>query len=1623
MARWGGWGAQGLWQVFDEKRPEYQSDREQLRQVLSDAEYTAARRTTINAHYTDPAIAGQVWRAVDRLGFAAGRVLEPGCGVGTFIGLAPGDAQAVGVELDPTTAAIAQALYPHAEIRAESFADTRLPADMFDLAIGNVPFADITLHDPRHNVSKHRMHNHFIIKSLGLTRPGGMVAVLTSQHTMDARNPSARREMNELADLVAAVRLPSGAHRRAAGTDVVTDLLILRRREPGQAPQDRSWEVATPVPMMGPAGAEEPVSLNTYWQTHPEHVLGQLSYSIGLYGQPGITVTSDITSVGVRLGAALDQAVDDALQRGLGFAPRTETQQVAAAAYAPAHGLADGQVIHIDGEFKVADEGQLTPLTVPKNRTAEVQSLLELRDQARALIAAESATVDDTAELDQTRAALAAAWTAYVDRYGAINRFTEARSSRTDPDTGEPAVSRRTHTAARLMKTDPWFPLVQALEVFDDTTQSASPAGILLERQIVPRKPVQGVENARDGLAVVLDTHGHVDIDEIARLLGADRDSAIAELGEAVFQVPGADEQWVTRAEYLSGNVRVKLDAAREAALAEPGVWDRHVHALQDVLPDDVLAGDITPKIGASWIPDSDHQTFLRELLRNDRVRVRRLGGAEWESEFGEWGIPATQEWGTERIPAGKLLALVASQKPIIVTDPQREGPPVVNPTETAAAVEKARQLEERFADWVWEDADRSVRLVERYNRLFNSIVLREYQAEGQALTLPGLVKTFVPRDHQRAAVARMLAEPSVGLFHEVGAGKTAEMVIGTMELKRLGLVTKPAVCVPNHMLEQFSREWLQLYPQARLLAASSADLTGDSRRRFVARVATNDWDAIILTRGAFHHLPLQPDNEAAFLDSQLEETRVAIENANRTGSSAALRRMEKKLARREEVIKAKRDMPRDPGVSFEETGIDYLVVDELHEYKNLDTVSSITEARIAGSQRAMDLYAKVGYLRATTNSNRVLTGATATPIANSVAEMHVMQRYLDPDGLAAAEVSDFDTWAATFGLITQNLELSVAGGSTFKPKTRLAKFTNVPELQTMFRRFADVKTAQDLDLPKPDLAARPDGVRAPRVILVPKTPAMSTYIANLAERAETASSQPGGMLVICTDGRKAALDLRLVNPAYGAASTKIEAAADELHKVWLETHDRTYTNPATGEPSPTPGALQIVFCDYGTPSDQWNVYDGLKDALIARGVPAERIRFVHDAKSDADKARLFEACRNGAVSIIIGSTSKMGVGTNIQRRAVHLMDLDAPWRPADVEQRHGRILRQGNQNAEVAITQVVTEGSFDTFMWQTLERKGRFIDQIMTGKSVGRETGDVGDSTMSYAEVKAISSGNPLLLTLAEAEQELQRLTRLERSHATSQRSLQAQLTRAAERIGYIDRTIPQLDAAQARTISTKGDAFAVTFGDGRTYTDRAAAATRLQQEIHAGGWVNPVVTIAGHRVHLDTERAGFGEYVDRWTIPDAPGVERAVRWSENEPRNALGTITRLENLADQIGPTRIRLLLDRAEAERTIESGTPLQGRPFKHTEDLTRARATYRDVQEQIQELANQPTAGEPSSITDVGCEPHMPTGLAQRLAARAASLGPAASVEQGRAAAGVALEPHPRSVSPSIDGPDL
>lgn len=1548
-----------------------------MRGLLSEDEYRAASRTVINAHYTEPAIAAEVWRALQGLGFEGGQVLEPGSGAGTFIGLAPEGASMTGVELDPVTAGISQALYPQATIRTESFADSRFAGGQFDATVGNVPFARTTLHDPTHNQGRHSMHNHFIIKSLALTRPGGVVAVISSAFTLDAQNPAARREIFDTADLLGAVRLPNGAHRRTAGTEALTDVLIFRRRLPEEEPGDRSWLESRPV---GAAAGNE-ARINTYFTQHPERVLGTIEVGQGMYSEATVTVRSeDLQAVPAQLREQLQDITTTAVAAGRGMGADRRTVEEQAAARVPQTPAAE-QVGHIsvapDGTFtQVNLDGAVEPLEVPRTQQAELRTLLGLRDGARAVLTLEAANVEDTEELATARAQLAADYAGYVERYGPINRFSERRTGRTD-EAGQDIMARTQPRVMALLRKDPYGPLVPALEHFDEGTQTATPAALLTERQVQPRKPVRGVDTPAEALAVTLDTTGEVDLDEIALLLGTDPDEARTALGDLVYDVPGEPGVLETRAEYLSGNIRSKLDAATEAAGQDPS-YQRNVAALQAVLPRPLGADEIEAKIGAVWISPEVHAEFLRELIRDPRAHVDRASGANWEVKASRHSFQARNDWGTDRMPAPDIFKALLEQRRVQVTDPDPDHPEsnrrILNPTETTAAQEKAQLIKDRFREWVWEDPERTVALTDEYNKRFNSLVLRDYSVEGERLTLPGLVRTFSPRPHQRAAVARMVSEPSVGLFHEVGAGKTAEMVMGAMELRRLGMTSKPAVVVPNHMLDQFSREWLQLYPQAQILAASSADLQGDKRREFVARAAANDWDAVIMTRTAFERIKLSPASEQAYLDRENERMRQELAAAGARAAelgqpSLTIKKMEARLQAREEKMKEMRARPVDPGITFEQTGIDYLIVDELHDFKNLDTPSNIADAAIDGSKRAGDLHAKVEYLRHQ-HGDRVITGATATPIANSVTEMYVMQRYLRPDLLEEAGITDFDTWAATFGEVVSEMEMSVAGGDKFKMKERFARFQNVPELLRMFHTFADVKTAEDLKLPVPALAEREDGKRAPRMVTVQPSGELEEYIRDIGERAEAVQQRlveptEDNMLKISSDGRKAALDMRLVDPELELldAETKVSAAADLIAGVYEENKDRIYTDPATGEAHGTPGALQIVFCDLGTPSENWNVYDQLRADLIARGVPGEKVRFMHEAKNDVEKGRLFAACRSGDVAVLVGSTQKMGVGTNIQTRAVHLVDMDAPWRPADVSQRHGRILRQGNQNPEVAISQVVTKGSFDTFMWQTLERKSRFIDQVMRGKLDVREIEDVGENTLSFAEVKAISSGNPLILEKSKADQELSRLERLSRAWHRNQSSLVHRKDRAEKKGRALVESLPRLQAAAARTTGDlSGEAFTMTIA-GRRYDKRTEAAAALGAWMQENTSFRPPFSgdrevgvagiIAGHQVRVVEGQAipsDLSSSPVEFRLDDAPGI--SVEVTRDAARNpSVGLIQRLENQVRRLPEAVVKHEQRIEEARQEYRDAAAALGQPFKHEAALAEARRNVERINQQM------------------------------------------------------------------------
>ncbi len=1587
LARWSSWGA--IPAVFDPAREDWADQRAQLRDLLDDTAWDAARRTTINAHFTDAGIARAMWDAVSDLGVTGGRVLEPGCGAGVFIGLAPEGTRMVGVELDPTTAGITRQLYPNASIRTESFADTRLPEGGFDAVVGNVPFSDVTLYDPVHNRGRHSMHNHFIIKALALTRPGGVVAVLSSAFTMDAADPAARREISAAADLVGAVRLPTGAHRRAAGTEALTDVLILRRREPGAQPRDTSWESVAEVVVDG-----HPVRVNSYFVDRPERVLGDLHVGQGMYGDATLSVRAeDLAAVPRRLRAQLHDVVREARSLQLTAATAVESvvdragaslgDDLGAAVNEPdvdvvAADLWDGTIVPAPGGgFQVASGGGLEDLRVPRTQQAELRAMVTLRDGARGLLEAEAAAAEDGPELTARRDQLRGNYERYVARYGPLNRYSLRRTGRfapvldpvtgtpeIDPRTGRPVpgeelMARVTPPAMVLFKQDPHSALVRALETFDEATQVGEPAGLLRHRVIVPRTVTTTAETAADALAICLDQIGGVQLDRIAALLGVDEATARAQLGDLVYDDP-AGAGLIHAPEYLSSDVRVKLAAAEAAAVDDPR-FEGNVNALRAVLPEPIGPDEIEARLGSVWISAEVHRAFLAEILDDPSVKVENPLPGTWEVRGRRDTVRAISEWGTDRRPATEIAAALMEQRAIEVTDEieDAEGNKrrVLNPVATTAAQEKADALQERFSDWVWEDPQRAAELADVYNAKFNSLVLRDYTAAGEHLTFPGLAATIRLRPHQRAAVARMVSEPAAGLFHEVGAGKTLEMVAGCMELTRMGLVSKPCVVVPNHMLEQFTREWLQAYPQARILAASSADLTKDRRRLFVARAAANDWDAVLLTQGAFAKIGVSQEYQSQYIERELGQLREALDAA-RGADSISVKRIEGRVLATEERYKRSLDLPRDPGITFEATGIDYLVVDEAHLYKNLATPSHIRDAAIDGSKRSADLHMKLEFLRERHGERvgsgaRVATMATATPLANSITEAYVMQRYLRPDLLAAAGVTSFDGWAATFGSVVTEMEMGPAGG--FRLKSRFARFQNVPEMLRMWQVFADVKTAEDLNLPVPAIAPRPsDGVRDVETVVLQPTPELSEYIAEIAKRADRVANREvhasdDNMLLISTDGRKAALDLRLVDErAVQTGPVKLDAVADRILAGWRATRHNTYLDPETGEASPVRGGSQLVFCDLGTPKvDRWDAYTEIRGRLIEGGMPAKSVRFIHEARNDAEKARLFSATRAGHVAALIGSTEMMGVGTNVQTRVTALHHIDCPWRPADIQQRDGRAIRQGNLNPEVGLFRYVVERSFDGYSWQTVARKAKFIAQVMRGRLDSREIEDIGDVALSAAEAKALASGNPLVLERATAEADFQKLRRQQVAHTRGQSDLRRRVEHAEKAIVSLTAMRASLVQAQGRTQDVAGDAFRMTV-DAATYDNRADAAAAV------AWWAN------SHRAHLSNAKLGpivLGEIAGHVVLatpkppslmdPHRPLVELEL---QDVPRSAsTGTA------ADLLNPG-IGLI-------RAIENKTTGIARSINRVDDeIAQARRTRADAQRNLKSFPRERELGE-------------------------------------------------------------
>ncbi len=1384
---------------------------EELRQLLTPEEYDSAKRTTFNAFYSSSTVIKGMYEALQRLGIPHhALVLEPGCGPGRFLYLAPEGMRFIGVELDSISGRIAKLMYPGQDIRIENFRDSRLPE--VDAVIGNVPFADIKLDHHGHRFS---LHDYFFAKSVDSLKPGGVLALVTSHFTLDKQNAAIREYLAERADFLGAIRLPSDAFKRE-GTSVVTDILILRKRAPGQEPRhaDPEWLDTAPLAI---DGLEVPI--NKYFLNHPDMVLGSWSRKDTLYGE-GYSVTSNGD-----LPAQLREAV-----HRLPAASPVNGQQVTLAAGSnrprslvtpppPERHITEGSFfLGDDRAIRQVIDGQAAPvtyggsaLTAYGNKTGKrMAALIGLRDRARRVLQSQNEGWPEQ-HRQEARRELNRAYDIFEAAYGPINTTTFS-------ETKDGNVIRRMPNLVKFRE-DPDAMLVMSLEEYDEATGKATKAAILRKDVVGQTPPVTHVTSAEEGLLVSLNQRGAVDLPFIAGLYGQPEEQIIAELGDLIYRDPKS-KNWQTADAYLSGNVRAKLKAA-EAAGPE---YARNALALRNVQPEDVLPGDIDANLGAPWIPQADIQAFAAQLfgVEPEAIQVGHLKqDAVWgiEPDYAtKASVAATAEYGTARANGTWLLELALNMKTPVIYDPDPNDSEkrVVNQEQTLAAREKQKIIKEKFKQWVFADPDRTERLVRIYNDNFNN--LRPRLFDGSHLDFPGMNETMRLRQHQKDAAWRGMSGGNTLLAHVVGAGKTGCMAATGMKMKQAGLIKKPMYVVPNHLLEQFAREFQQWYPNAHLLIASKEDFTKERRKYLTARIASGDWDGIIVTHSSFERIGMSRDYQERFLNEQIEEyNQLLIDGASRNSTRAhrnIIKTIEKQKAAREAKLKdLLAEDKKDDGLVFDELGVDHIFIDEAQYYKNLETptkMERVAGIQTGGSERAFDMYMKCRYLEEKHPGHGV-TFATGTPISNTMSEMYTMQRYLDPEGLKARGIDHFDAWAANFGEVVDTMEIS-PDGKTLKPRSRFAKFVNLPELQMMFRSFADVQTADMLNLPRPSL----EGGK-PHVIACPMSDeqhAIQDELVKRYERLRSSKVDPrvDNALAITTDGRKLALDARMLSPtAPDFPESKVNRLVENVFSIWQRT---TATRSA-----------QMIFCDMGVHPTPWgySAYDDIIGKLVARGIPAGQIAVIGDADSDAKKRALFDQVRAGQVRVLLGSTTKMGTGTNVQKRLVALHHLDAPWKPAEVEQREGRILRQGNDNEEVAIYRYVTEGSFDAFMWQALETKARFIAQVMTGESGVRRAEDIGGQELSYAEVKAIASGNPAVLTLAEADAEMQRLGVLRKAHTDEQFLARRNLRDLPSHISQLTKRLDGLTADQATV--NGGDPGVLTIGGHATGRGEALA------------------------------------------------------------------------------------------------------------------------------------------------------------------------------------------------------
>ena len=1319
LSQYVGWG--GLADAFDSGKDSWAKEYAELKGLLSEDEYVAARSSTLNAHYTSPTVIRGIYDAVERMGFRSGNILEPSMGVGNFFGMLPDtmqDSRLYGVELDSITGRIAKKLYPQADITVAGF-ETTDRRDFYDLAVGNVPFGNYKVNDKAYNKLGFSIHNYFFAKAIDQVRPGGVVAFVTSRYTMDSKDSTARKHMAERADLLGAIRLPNNAFKANAGTDVVSDIIFLQKR-------DRPADIEPAWVQLGKT--EDGFAINQYFVDHPEMILGELTTESTQYGREELTVAPIE-------GAVLADQLAEAVQHieGQYVEVEVETPDVADAEVERKTLPADPDVKNfsyavVDGEVYYRENSIMTQVELSDNAKGRVAGMVELRQIVNELIDQQLDFPDE--DIKASQAKLNAAYDAFTAKYGLINDKKNAR----------------------LFDDDSSYYLLCSLENLDENKQLKSKADMFTKRTIRPERTVTSVDTPSEALAVSIGEHGRVDLPYMAELLGSpgDYERITTELQGVIFKDPSADADepeagWQTADEYLSGNVRNKLRMAQLAAESHPE-FKINVEALTKAQPKDLEASEIDIRLGATWLNPAIVQQFMMETFQppyriryNNLIQVRYSPfTSEWrignKSAAGMYDIMSTETYGTHRANAYKILEDTLNLRDCRIYDTIEEDGKerrVLNQKETMLAQQKQQAIKDTFAGWVWQDPQRRNLLVKQYNELFNSTRPREY--DGSHIHFVGMNPEINLQEHQRNAVAHVLYGGNTLLAHEVGAGKSFEMAASAMESKRLGLCQKSLFVVPNHLTEQWASEFLRLYPNAKLLVTSKKDFEPANRKRFCARIATGDYDAVIIGHSQFEKIPLSAERQARIIEDQIEEIEKAIAEAKeQSGEHFTVKQMEKTRKTLEVKLKKLQSTDRkDDVVTFEQLGVDRLFVDESQNYKNLylyTKMRNVAGLSTSEAQKSSDMFGKCRYLDEVTGGRGVIF-ATGTPISNSMTEMYTLMRYLQYSTLQQKQLTHFDAWASTFGETTTAIELAPEG-TGYRARTRFAKFFNLPELMNMFKEAADIKTSDQLHLPVPEAKFE--------TVVVKPSEIQQDMVKSLSERAAEVHSgavdpSVDNMLKITSDGRKTGLDQRLMNPLTpDDPDSKLNACVDNVLRIWNETKEDNLT--------------QLIFCDMSTPKGDgsFNVYDDIRTKLLAAGVPESEVEFIHNADTEGKKADLFSKVRSGKVRVLLGSTAKMGAGTNVQTLLVAVHHLDVGWRPSDMTQRNGRIIRQGNKNKQVYVYNYVTEGTFDAYLWQTLENKQKFISQIMTSKSPMRSCDDVDEQALSYAEVKALCAGDP---------------------------------------------------------------------------------------------------------------------------------------------------------------------------------------------------------------------------------------------------------------------------------------